>query len=240
MATNLAGDICIGQFNVCLLRAARLDADCKPSGGVDSGIITPGIVNMTASPDIEEGTVFEPKNGCGKIAWTYEEPDVVKRYNLSGNFIFHDWEMMELLFGGNVINGRSGGPYPGKVIGYARPRFDDPPTTGVYIEVITKNSGEGVGDCTSETGGFPPYTGHIFGKVRLTPGERSFENDVAQVAFTGKATSNPNLFDGPWNDYPGAGYAPNSPYFEVGYSQAEYEAIEALARCGYQTLPMGS
>jgi hypothetical protein len=240
MASNLAGATCIGQHSVCILRAAKLDADCSPRGGADSGIITTGIVTMTASPDIEEGTQFEPKTGCGDIGWTYEEADRIKRFNLSGEILFHDWELMEVLFGGALILGGAGSDYPGKVIGWAAPSFTDAPTSGVYLEVITKNVGQGVGDCSSATTAFPTYQAHAFGKVRLAPGDRTFENDVASVTFTGKATSNPNLFDGPWNDYPGVGYMPNKPYMTWGYSTDEYNAIAALASCGYKTLPAAS
>jgi hypothetical protein len=60
------------------------------------------------------------------------------------------------------------------------------------------------------------------------------------VPCTGRATSNPALFNGPWNDWVGDGYIPNSPSVEVQYSRAEYEAIAAVARCGFQTLPAAS
>ena len=49
--------------------------------------------------------------------------------------------------------------------------------------------------------------------------------------------NNPNVGDGPWGDFPGAGGVPNSPYIQVSYSQAEYDAIADLAACGFQTLP---
>jgi len=240
MASNLAGDICIGQFNVCIFRAALLDASCKPLGGADSGVVTAGLVSMTATPDIEEGTVFEPKTGCGNIAFTYEEPDRIKRYNVSGSFIFVDPELKRILFGGGLVTGSALSDFTGEVIGHAMPKYDDVPNASVYLEVITQASGQGIGDCVGESGNFPTHIGYIFGKTRLVPGEATFENDVHQVTFSGKATNNPNLYNGPWNDWPGTGYIPNSPLIQVGYSTDEYEAIEALARCGYQTLPAGS
>lgn len=236
----LPGDVCIGQRNVCVLRAAKLDTDCSPLGGANSGIVTVGIVTMTASPEIEEGTVAEPKTGCGDIAFTVSDPDVIKRYNLTGEILFHDWEMMEVLFGGTLVLGKGGGPYAGQTIGWASPGPDSAASNGVYLEVITENVGQGFGDCASAVGGFVPYSGHIFGKVTLVPGDRTFENDVANVAFTGKAFQNPNLFDGPWNDYTGAGYIPKSPYVTAGYSLAEYNAILATAGCSYVTLPAAS
>lgn len=241
MASALPGDICVLQRNVCLIRIAKLDADCSPTGGADGGIVSAGIVSMTASPEIEEGTIAEPKNGCGRIMATVSDPDIIKRYNITaGEIATHDVEMMYLLFGGELVVGKAGGSYPSLNIGWASPNTLSGARTGVYLEVITQQFGEGLGDCTSLAANFPPYVGHIFGKVLAIPGDRAFENDVANITFTGKAFQNPSLYDGPWNDYPGTGYAKNSPYQTVGYSAAEYNAILAVSGCGYVTLPAGS
>jgi len=245
MATNLAGGICIGQHSVCILRAAILDTDCSPRGGADSGVTTLGIVTMTASPDIEEGTVFEPKTGCGDIGWTYEEPSRTKRVNLTGDLLFHDFEMMKVLFGGQLIIGSAASDFATDVIGWAESNFTETAPPAVYLEVIAKNVGQGVGDCSVGGIEVPYATGHIFGKAKLTLGDRTFENDVANVSFTGTSTSNPALFNGPWNDYPGQSstgnpYIPNSPRVQVAYSAAEYEVIRATAGCGFQALPAGS
>lgn len=235
MASNLAGDIYIGELNVCLLRAAKLDSDCSPLGTADSAIITPGLVTMTATADIVEGTTYEPKTGCGDIAYTVTKPDRVKGYSLSGELVFFDFELMEVLFGGSLITGNVGSDFNGKVIGHAMPNYNTPATNGIYLEVITEAVGEGAGDCVTSGSGFPTYVGHIFGKVKMTPGDRTFAEEAATLSFTGKATNNPSLFDGPWNDYPGTGYIANSPYVQVGYSAAEYAAILALAGAGYKT-----
>jgi hypothetical protein len=238
MATNLAGGIDLGQHSVCLLRAAALAPDCSPLGGADSGIVTLGIISLTADPDVEEGRVFEPKNGCGTVGWTYEEQSRVKRFNLSGELLYHDLEMKQLLFGGTLVVGHaSASDFPGKVIGWAGPARHN----GVYLEVITRLVGAGIGECSVGGVAVPAAKGYIFGKVKLTPGSQTYEDAEAPVAFTGVASGNPVLFDGPWNDYPGVGYIPNTPYpVEVEYSQAEYDAIAALAGAGYKTLPAAS
>jgi hypothetical protein len=245
MATNLAGGgVCIGAHDACLLRVARLDTDCSPLGGADSGIITAGIVTMTASPDIEEGTLLEPKTGCGDIGFTVEQPSRTKRVNLTGDLLFHDDEMMELLFGGSLIIGKGTSDFPTDVIGWAEPDINDPAPDPVYLEVITRLSARGAGECSTGGVAVPYAQGHIFGKARLTLGDETFENDVRNVSFTGVSTSNPALFDGPWNDWPGltngSPYIPTSPRVKVKYSREEYEAIADLAGCGYLTLPAGS
>jgi hypothetical protein len=244
MASALPGDFCVMRKNVCILRVARLDTDCSPTGGADSGIVSAGIVTMTASPEVEEGTVFEPKNGCGRILATVSNPDILKRYNLTGEILTHDVELIELMFGGSLVKGRAAGSFSAQNIGWASPGPSSPRHNGVYLEVIAEQFAEGAGDCAATGTGFVPYTGHIFGKALLTPGDNVFEEDVATVQFTGKAFQNPNLFDGPWNDFPGvtngSPYVPNAPYSFVGYSTAEYNAIAALAGCGYLSLPAAS
>jgi hypothetical protein len=240
MPSLLPAAVNVGQFNACVVRVAKLAADCSPLGGNSSGWVTGGLVTMTATPDVEEGTVFEPKTACGDIAYTIEDEDKIKRYNLTGEFIFFDVEGSEIMFGGSTVVGASGGDYDGDNIGYAVPDYNSADTNGVYLEIITKASGEGAGDCVSAVGGFPTYHGHMFGKVKMTPGERTFENDVARLAFTGKARSNPALFDGPWNDFPGLGYIPTSPYVTIGYTDAEYATILASVAPGYADLPAAS
>lgn len=241
MATNLAAGVCIGQFNACVLRIAKLGADCHPTGGADSGIVTAALATMTAEPDTEDGITFEPKNGCGIIVYAYKSEDRIKRFNLSGELLFFDYEMMNMLFGETLILGRAAGSFSGKVIGSASRPFNAAPRNAVYLEVITQVAIPDAGDCIQSTGTITPAAvGHIFGKCRLIPGTSTFENDVARVQFSGYGEANPWLTNGPWNDYPGAGYIPTAGHVQVEYSLAEYNAILATVACGFQTLPAGS
>jgi hypothetical protein len=245
MPSNLAGGgVCIGQHSVCILRAAILRSDCSVSGGNNSGIVTAGIVTMTASADVEEGVTFEPKTGCGDIGWTYAKNDRVKRINLSGDLLFHDFEMMKVLFGGTLTLGAVGTDFAGLVTGWNELNISDPDPPQVYLEVISLNVAQGIGECQSQGVSVPYATGHIFGRCKLTLGDRTFENDVANVSFTGTSSGNPALFNGPWNDWPGvvngSPYVPNSPRVQINYSVNQYNAILARVGCGYEDLPTGS
>lgn len=230
----------IGEVGVCLFRVARLASDCSPLGGNCAGYITAGIIDFTATPDVEEGTTFAPTTGCGVTAYRSVRPDRINGYNISGNLIFFDDEGLYQMFGGSVILGAGGGDFSGEVIGWAAPNYDAPASNGVYLEVISQRIAEGAGDCITSGQGRPTYTGHIFGKVLMTPGELSLSDDALTLPFTGKASANPNLFDGPWNDFPGAGYIPTSPYVKVGYTDEEYAAILAEAAAGCADLPAAS
>lgn len=238
--SNIAGNANIGELGAVVVRAARLLNNCTPAGGANGGIVTAGLMQMTADPVVEEGQVFEPKNGGGKYLYVVEREDVIKRQTLSGEFGFSDFELMELLFGGTTILGKVGGDFAGEVIGYADRLYSAAPRAGCYFEVITEAVEEDAGSCLASDGSVPVAIGHIFGKVKLVPGSAAFGDDVFKVTFSGKGTNNRNLFNGPWNDYPGAGYIPNSSHVRVGYTQAEYDAIVAAIAPGYQALPTGS
>jgi len=241
MPSNLPAPINLGSIGACLMRAARLNADCSPSQGTNGGIVTVGLVTGTATPDVQEGARYEPTNACGATMYSVARRDKILRWNLSGEIIFFDPEMMELLFGGTLILGAPGGPFAGDVIGWASPNADQASDHfGAYVEFFTQAVVEGAGDCQVAGSETPSWFGNIFGKTRLVPGEWNFGDEAHRVAFTGTAERNPNLYDGPWNDFPGAGYIPDSPFVVVGYSQAQYEAIEEDAGAGYMDLPAAS
>lgn len=245
MASNLAGNgVCLGAHSACILRAAILDTDCSPLGGADSGIVTAGIVTATASADIEEGTVFEPKTGCGTIGFTVTKQSRTKRVNLTGDLLFHDLELMKVLFGGKLIIGSGVSGFATDVIGWAEADITEADPPAVYLEIITLLAARGAGECSVGGVAVPYAQGHIFGKARLTLGDQTFENDVRNLSFTGASESNPALFNGPWNDWPGltngSPYIPSSPRVTVMYSRAEYDAIAAVAGCGFLALPAGS
>jgi len=218
------------------MRASQLNPDCTPVRGADAGIITPGIITATATPEFIDGAQFEPTNGCGDIAWTYETRNRIRRYTVAGELTYFDHEGMALLFGGQIIIGRAGTPFPTKSIGWASPWYTDDDPGNVYLEFIVKTAGEGVGDCGDPVEPFPPYVGHIFPKATLVPGDRTFEFDAATLTFDGFSVSNPNIGIGPWGDWPGVGNIPNTGYVQVSYSQAEYNDMLALAACGHQTV----
>jgi len=237
MASNLPGDICVGQHSVCIVRAAKLAPGCAPLGGTDSGFITTGIITATASPELQEGRTLEPLLGCGDTAWTYEERDRIRRYTLSGELAFFDHELMEVLFGGTLIVGGAQSDFVGDVIGWAAPNYTDEPAPDVYLEFIVKTAARGVGECSSGGAAFPAAVGHIFGKAALVPGDSTFSAEAATVNFNGTSTANPALSNGPWGDWPGVETIPASGHVQVSYSFDEYDAIAELAACGYATLP---
>ncbi|WP_373071316.1 hypothetical protein [Gemmatimonas sp.] len=198
-------------------------------------IVTTGILSATASPQYESFTPFEAQTNCGDTAWVYRKKDKLVQYALTGELTYFDHEAMYLLFGGDVVTGRAGTGFPGNNIGWAAPGTNDPAGADLYLEFITKVAGAGADSC--DTSLIPAAVGHIFPNVSLIAGDRTFDFDAAVMTFSGTSRENSNAFNGPWGDWPGVGAVPVSPYIQVSYSAAEYDAIMATAACGFTLLP---
>jgi hypothetical protein len=234
MASNLANDVCIGQYQLCYIRVVRLNQNCTPATGADVAVISVGATTITASPELEEATAFEGKNGCGTVLFDATGQDKIKRWNLTGDLITFDWELMEIMFGGTVIVGKVGSDFDGKAIGYAMPGKDEDDTNGVSLEIWTKNS-TGTGLCDVGTGTAALWTRHVFPRALMTPGDRTFEEDIAHFAFTGRGTENAAWGTGAFADYQGVGDAPtNSGYFQFEETDLPFDPDDA---CGLITAP---
>lgn len=217
MATNLVS--VPGQLQACILRVARLDASCIPQSGSNDIITTAGLVSVAATAETEEATKFEQKNGCDSIAWQAEGGcDKIKRYTLAMELATFDYELLELLTGGTLIlaNGTSApASWQGKVIGFASPGNDTSCPHGVSMEIFTK-AAYNTGSCSALGAGTPQYVRHIFPRVFLTPGDRTFENDVATASLTGFATPNAAWGRGSTADWIAAAALPgDTPHAEV-------------------------
>lgn len=213
MAT--ANVACIGQYQACALRASRLAADCTPLGSADNIVVTSALVTMTATPDVEEGTKYEPKNGCGTIPWTAEGEDIIKRWNIDLQLIMFDFELIEIVTGSELIIGGAASPWPNKNVGFASRGPNAATFPGASLEIFVKNSKEG-GPC-GPAGENPPYTRHIFPRCKLRVSDRTFEDAAAILRLQGWSTANSEWGQGPvpdeWpsdDDNPG-----DSPYTSV-------------------------
>lgn len=244
MATNLAGDVCIGHYDVCYLRVGRLSSLCAPEYGDNNGVITVGIVNLDATAEIREGADVEQTNGCGRTMFKVTKQDKVISRTLSGTIATWDYELLELMFGGTLIIGAVGTNGAGKVIGWAEPSAESADRNPVALEVIVRNAGEGEGACTSTAEDRPLYTGVIFPKAFLTLGDYNANEGPHVVNFTGNAENNPNYGSGPWRDWDDASatvFPGDSPMVFVGYDDTDafLNGLED-GQCGYQETPAAS
>lgn len=199
MATNSVA--CVGQRSACAVRATRLGPDCSPVTGGDSDFaVTTALTTFTATPDVEEGTKFEPKNACGDLLWTAADPDIVKRWTVEFEFGMFDFELAELLTDSTALLGAASSPWPGKVVGIEAPGPRTEQGYGVALEIWVKTAtGQGVCGPADVN---PPYVRHVFPRALLRLNDRTFENDVATFKFSGTAETNVSWGCGPYADCP--------------------------------------
>lgn len=220
---------CIGQRSACIVRATRLGSDCSWVEGDNNMVVAAGLVTLTMTPEVEEGTKFEPKDACGAISWTAEDPDVVKRYTLEGEFNFFDYALKEILTNSAVILGNASSPWEDKVIGAASPGSNTTPSNGAALEIWVKTA-VGTGPC-GDVADVPPYVRHVFPRVFLRPGDRTFANDPATMKVSGWAGPNGQWGEGPYGDWTGADPLPaDAPHVEL------YDTDLPTAVCGYGTV----
>lgn len=226
---------CFIQRSACILRATRLAPDCSPVAGVGNGAVATGIATITATPDITEGTRFQPQDACGRTVYSSSEPNITNRYTFEMSLWTVDYELIEIMSSASLILGAAGsgpaGAWEGHAIGIERPGPNTVSSPGYGLEVWVKN-GSGTGNCGPASTN-PPYVKHVFPKLLTELGARTFENDVAQVTFSGTAEPNSSWGEGPWGGFPGA-----SPLAGTGW--AEYFVEESDLpddECGAITVP---
>lgn len=222
---------CFIQRSVCALRIARLGSDCFPIAGLGNGAVLTAVSTITATPDVTEGTAFNPVDGCGQVVFSGRDPNITTRYTFEAELWTSDYEALEIMTSCSLILGAAdAGPdnsWAGKAIGIGRPGPTTDPSDGFGLEVWAKNAAN-TGSCGPATTN-PPYVRHVFPKVVAELGARTFQNEVAVVTLSGYAESNSAWGEGPWGDYPGAdpiGSEPWVEFFDTALPESDCGAIE--------------
>lgn len=216
---------CIGQHSVCAIRATRLAADCTPMTGASNTVVTAGMTTVNLTPDVDAGTKYEPKNGCGKILWTDTNPDIIKRYNIDAEFAVFDYELISLLTDASLIMGAAGGPWTGKSVGVGFPGPTTVRSKGVALEIWTK-TGSGMGECGPNTAN-PQFVRHVLPRCILRPDAHAFADAVAMIKVMGTAEVNPLFNLGPYGDSQALTVDTSLPYYST------YDVALPTTGCGF-------
>ena len=223
---------CIAERSACVLRATRLGSDCTPLTGATDGALTTAIATINLSPDVEEGTRYEPKDACGRILYSASDPDIVKRYNITIDLHMVDFELYELLTDGQLLLGKTGTTWDGQVVGVSAPGATTAQGYGVGLEIWTKTASD-TGVCGPASTN-PPYIRHVLPRVMLRPADRTFEGAAATNSFAGTAEANLSWDEGPWGDWMAEDPMPaDSPWVRF------YDDTVPASSCGFVT-PSGS
>lgn len=211
---------CYTPILACRLRVALLDDAGAPDAGATSMVVTDSLVRIGYSLVISEGTAFEKKNGCGNVCVQYQGNDKVKAVNLTMEVCTLDYELVELMTQATLVS--EGGFSRGTAI----PDVNTELTRRVSVEAWSPLWD---GDEQATRGASLLHLRYIFPSTTWVEGDRTAEEGITVLQFTGRGRGNANFGDGPGNDLPWGVYT--SP-------KGEYEDDGALpdANCGYTTL----
>lgn len=221
---------CYAPFKLCVIRAARLGADCAVVPGATGGFASSGLMSMSITTEKESGQEYQLKNGCGDIAHYLRDRDRVKNLNISLEMTGYDFEALELLTDGTLIMDTEVSP---KVVGISDPGINATGGYGAYLEIWEKTI-DGSSDCEVGAGSGFGWFRTVLPRVFLSRDDSEYGNDIHSVKLSGYGFANPAITDvGPFNDYPIDGpLDPDSPRHIFG----DVDGPPSTS-CGYVTVP---
>ena len=214
---------CYQSIDLCSVRASTLDAD----GGAPAGPTTNGAaynlrpISLGRSPVVSTGETIEQRDGCGRICLSITDADVTTSEALTLTLCQLDLELISILTGAEILLDGSA-----NAIGIQAPvPSDDPP-------VVEFNAWTKAFDGSSQVASPRDFWHWVWPKTQWNIADWTIERGLLSIVVTAKATANPNLGSGTFNDLPGAGIeqffgvflatdepnADESPYSESGLS----------------------
>lgn len=179
------------QLQGCALRVTRCDATGATPAGANNMYVSSGLVKVTFKPAYFAGTEFNPQNACAALTATYKSRDILLRWDVDLELTTPDPELSEILVGGAIVTAA------GQTIGQlAVPTGDNPPGNGCCLEVWAKAIIGGVQAATN------PWFRYVAPLGYYQDSDGTIENADSNRAFTGFAIENPNIGNGPNNDFP--------------------------------------
>lgn len=189
---------CYGSIQACRLRVGVLDDGGAPDAGADNLYVTDALIQVQTSYNIEAGQEFTQKNGCGVICQTFKEDDKLKSVGLELQLCQFDYELLAMMLGATLITGNI--VSPAAPIGYDLPPSTAGAQNGVSMEVWTK-AWDGGSQPVSALGD-PLYHHFVWPKTTWVPGQRTLQSGILVVPVTGTGFENPQIGNGPANDFP--------------------------------------
>lgn len=182
---------CGVSFGLCVARITKVDANGNVVAG-DNAYVTDKPISIRVTPNIEAGTSFSQKNGCGCSIARFRSNDVFNWWEFAFARGAMEPEMEAFMLGADTIEDGSdvvGLAYPG-----ALDCSDDEPA--VALEFWTQHVVGSAQDATY------PWIHFVFPKSIWQLGDNTFEEAIAQPALNGFSRTNTNWGDGPYGDGP--------------------------------------
>lgn len=183
---------CGVSFGVCRVRVTMVDAQGNVSGTTNNSYVTDAVTQVTLTPNIEAGTTFSQRNGCGCKVASFKANDTFNHFEFSFQNSKMEPALQAMLLGSATIEDGA------DVVGVAFPSGlecdEDEPA--VAFEFWTQHN---VG---SGQDGLRPWIHWVFPKTVWQLGDNTFEEGIALPTLNGFSRTNSNWGDGPYGDGP--------------------------------------
>lgn len=199
---------CGVSWGICATRVTLLDAEGNVADVEDNAYVSDKVTSIAMSSNIEEGTSFSRRNGCGCSIARFKSRDIFNWYE----FAFEDGAlepaMQALMLDEDAISDA------GDVVGVAFGGTDidcEAGDIGVALEFWSQHIVGGGRD------GALPYVHWSFPMTIWTRGDNTAEEDFMANAVTGFSRANANWNQGPYVDSgtPDATAFPNGGYWKT-------------------------
>lgn len=188
---------CGVSFGLCAVRVTLLDELGNVQDVENNSYVTDKGVSVALSPDVEQGTTFSRKNGCGCSLSRFRTPDIFNFWT----FTFEDGalepELEALLLANTGVTAITDGA--NGTVGVAKGATSNDcgeASVGVGFEFWTKHIVGGGIDGTL------PYVHWVFPFTQWQRGDNTAEEDFMANQVTGFSSTNQLWGQGPYGDGP--------------------------------------
>lgn len=184
---------CASTYQICAVRATRLETDGTVSPDADNVYIVNDILQLQLTPNIREGEDREMVGGCGCVIASASDDDSFRRFDLELQAGRLEPGLIEILTGATVIEDTDG---PLGVLGGAK-RACGTPQPRVAFEAWSKR-------WTADDEWDPtwPWWHWLWVATKWQLGQNTLQPDFGPVVLTGKSGVNTAWGTGPYGDQP--------------------------------------
>ncbi len=215
------------------VRISRLTEDGTPDYGnaVGAFVMRGGISTFEHNFEVEEGSNIFDRDASGNACVIRKREDTVKWTTFTLTLCRDDPRLTEIILHGGATLLTDANDYPmGRAIVSGAGCGDAVASNGVLIELWSD-----LWDCDAPKADYP-YQRAVLPRAFLTPQGYTREDGTAMPVYQGFAQANPNIGNGPFDDFDVVGDLSNVVYFDfyddalpAASSPVDYAEIPVLS-----------
>ena len=216
-------DVCPNVVHFCRIRVTKLDAVGAVAAGPDNSYVSDKTIECQITPVIQTGTERTLQGGCGCVAATSQDPNVLKRWQLDLKLSAMEPALKSMLLGVDLIT--SGGDNVG-INGVAQTDCGFEPSL-VAFEAWADAYTDDAPDPTR------PFVYFVWPATYWQFAQMTIGNDYLVPSLQAFSRPNPSWFTGPYDD------------LGVTFSVDQWAIVQVsddppTAECGFQTVTPGT